>query len=55
MPAISIPGGLDGEGLPIGIQIMGKALDEPTVLRAAYALEDALGAAGRPPLIEEAA
>ena len=39
IPAISIPCGFSGAGLPIGFQIMGKPLDEHTVLRAAYAYE----------------
>ncbi|MBC8079618.1 MAG: Asp-tRNA(Asn)/Glu-tRNA(Gln) amidotransferase subunit GatA [Gorillibacterium sp.] len=38
MPAISIPCG-QADGLPIGLQIIGRALDESTVLRAAYAFE----------------
>lgn len=38
IPAISIPCGQSG-GLPVGLQIIGKALDESTVLRAAYAYE----------------
>ncbi|HDP69326.1 MAG TPA: Asp-tRNA(Asn)/Glu-tRNA(Gln) amidotransferase subunit GatA [Actinobacteria bacterium] len=38
IPAISIPCGLT-DGLPVGLQIMGKALDEITILRAAYAFE----------------
>ncbi|MNL79544.1 Glutamyl-tRNA(Gln) amidotransferase subunit A [compost metagenome] len=38
VPAISIPCGQSG-GLPVGLQIIGKALDESTVLRAAYAFE----------------
>lgn len=38
VPAISLPCGFAG-GLPIGVQIIGKPLDEVTVLRAAYALE----------------
>jgi aspartyl-tRNA(Asn)/glutamyl-tRNA(Gln) amidotransferase subunit A len=51
IPAISIPCGLDGEGLPVGFQLMGKLLDEATVLRAAHALEEALAFTSRPPLI----
>jgi aspartyl-tRNA(Asn)/glutamyl-tRNA(Gln) amidotransferase subunit A len=51
IPAISIPCGLDGEGLPVGFQLMGKLLDEATVLRAAHALEGALGFTDRPPLV----
>ncbi|ANY67667.1 aspartyl/glutamyl-tRNA amidotransferase subunit A [Paenibacillus sp. BIHB 4019] len=38
VPAISIPCG-QAEGLPIGLQIIGKAFDESTVLRAAHAFE----------------
>ncbi|MGH2813290.1 MAG: amidase family protein, partial [Actinomycetota bacterium] len=49
--AISVPCGLAPEdGLPVGLQIMARALDEPTVLRAAYAFEQALGFSERPPL-----
>ena len=39
IPAISIPCGFSQEGLPIGLQIMGKPLDETTILRAARAYE----------------
>ena len=39
IPAISIPSGVDKEGLPIGLQIIGKSFDEETILRAAYAAE----------------
>lgn len=38
IPAISIPCGLS-DGLPVGLQIMGKPLAETTILRAAYAFE----------------
>jgi aspartyl-tRNA(Asn)/glutamyl-tRNA(Gln) amidotransferase subunit A len=55
VPAISVPCGIDDAGLPIGLQLMGRVLDEATVLRAAYALERELGPAGRPPLVGEAA
>ncbi len=39
LPGISVPAGLSTDGLPLGLQIIGKAFDEATVLRAAYALE----------------
>ena len=55
MPAISIPCGLAADGLPVGFQLMGKFLDEATVLRAAFALEQDIGFADRPPLVESAA
>jgi len=38
LPAISIPCGFS-DGLPIGLQLVGAALSEPTLLRAAYAFE----------------
>lgn len=38
IPAISIPCGM-ADGLPVGLQIMGKAFDESTVLRVAHAFE----------------
>jgi len=41
IPGISVPCGFTGEGLPIGLQVLGKALDEETVLRTAYAYEEA--------------
>lgn len=43
VPAISIPCGLNSEGLPIGLQIIAKAFDEKTLLRVAYALEQMIG------------
>jgi aspartyl-tRNA(Asn)/glutamyl-tRNA(Gln) amidotransferase subunit A len=41
VPAISIPAGLSGDGLPLGLQITGRAFDEETVLRVAEVLERA--------------
>jgi aspartyl-tRNA(Asn)/glutamyl-tRNA(Gln) amidotransferase subunit A len=40
MPGISVPCGF-ADGLPVGLQIVGSALQEPTVLRVAYAYEQA--------------
>jgi len=42
IPALSVPCGLS-EGLPVGLQIMGKAFDEETVLRVGHAYEQAGG------------
>jgi len=39
VPAISINCGFDGDKMPIGLQIIGPAFSEPTILKAAYAFE----------------
>jgi Asp-tRNA(Asn)/Glu-tRNA(Gln) amidotransferase A subunit family amidase len=39
LPAISFPGGVSDEGLPVGIQLIGKAFDEASLLRVANAHE----------------
>lgn len=39
MPAISIPAGLNKEGMPIGLQLIGKHFDEATIYNAAYQFE----------------
>ena len=39
LPGISLPCGRSSKGMPIGLQIIGKALDEETILRAAYTYE----------------
>ena len=41
IPAISIPAGLDPQGLPIGVQFFGNDFREDLILRAAYAYEQA--------------
>jgi aspartyl-tRNA(Asn)/glutamyl-tRNA(Gln) amidotransferase subunit A len=48
LPAISLPVGLSGEGLPLGLHLIGRPFDEETVFRAAQALEDAAGFDARP-------
>ena len=40
-PAITVPCGFSGDGLPIGLQLAGRPFDEETVLRAAHAYEQA--------------
>ncbi|MBW8708146.1 MAG: Asp-tRNA(Asn)/Glu-tRNA(Gln) amidotransferase subunit GatA [Alphaproteobacteria bacterium] len=39
LPGISVPAGLSENGLPLGLQVIGKAFDEATMLRAARAVE----------------
>ena len=49
LPGISMPCGLTAGGLPIGLQLVGKPLDEATLIRAAAAYEKAAGPAPHPP------
>ncbi|GIM46379.1 glutamyl-tRNA(Gln) amidotransferase subunit A [Collibacillus ludicampi] len=49
IPAISVPCGLVN-GLPVGLQIIGKAFDEATMLRVAHAYEQAAGFSAQPQL-----
>ena len=39
LPAVSVPAGFTANDLPVGMQIVGKPFDEPTVLRSAYAYQ----------------
>jgi aspartyl-tRNA(Asn)/glutamyl-tRNA(Gln) amidotransferase subunit A len=55
MPAISIPSGLDGKGLPIGLQLTAPVLREDLLLRSAFALEQAVGFDARPGLVSDVA
>ena len=48
LPGISVPAALDGQGLPLGLQVIGKALDEETCFAAGAALERAAGFDARP-------
>ena len=43
VPAMSVPAGLDGNGLPLGLQIITKALDEETMFKVGAAIEDSAG------------
>jgi aspartyl-tRNA(Asn)/glutamyl-tRNA(Gln) amidotransferase subunit A len=49
-PGISVPAGLDGSGLPVGVQVLAPALKEAVMFRAARALEARFGFAARPVL-----
>jgi len=48
LPGISVPAGLTASGLPLGLQLIGKAFDEATLLRAAAAIENAAGFKAKP-------
>jgi aspartyl-tRNA(Asn)/glutamyl-tRNA(Gln) amidotransferase subunit A len=49
-PAISVPAGLDGDGLPVGVQVLAPALGEAVMFRAARALERGFAFSARPSL-----
>ena len=48
LPAMSVPGGLDEQGLPLGLHLIGNELDEQTVLNAGLAIEERAGFTARP-------
>ncbi|HEX8534562.1 MAG TPA: Asp-tRNA(Asn)/Glu-tRNA(Gln) amidotransferase subunit GatA [Allosphingosinicella sp.] len=48
LPAMSVPAGLNDQGLPLGLQIIGKPLDEQGVLNAGLAFEERAGFKARP-------
>jgi len=45
LPGISVPGGSDAEGPPIGVQMIGNCFEENKIIRAAYAFEQSMKAA----------
>ncbi|KUO55826.1 MAG: glutamyl-tRNA amidotransferase [Sphingomonadales bacterium BRH_c42] len=48
LPAMSVPAGLDGSGLPLGLQVIGKPFDEQGVLNAGLAIESRAGFSAKP-------
>ena len=48
LPGISVPAGLDSQGLPLGLQLIGKPWEEGDLLNTAYALEGAAGYVAKP-------
>jgi aspartyl-tRNA(Asn)/glutamyl-tRNA(Gln) amidotransferase subunit A len=48
LPGLAVPAGLNGDGLPLGLQVIGKAFDEATVLRTGRALEVAADFKAKP-------
>jgi aspartyl-tRNA(Asn)/glutamyl-tRNA(Gln) amidotransferase subunit A len=51
LPGISIPCGLTEQNLPVGVQLLGKPLDEVTLLRAGAAIESAVGLGDKRPAL----
>jgi aspartyl-tRNA(Asn)/glutamyl-tRNA(Gln) amidotransferase subunit A len=48
LPALALPAGVDGAGLPLGLQVIGRALDEASVFAVSAALEQAAGFRAKP-------
>ena len=48
LPGLAVPAGLTADGLPLGLQIIGKAFDEATVLRAGRSIEVAANFTAKP-------
>jgi aspartyl-tRNA(Asn)/glutamyl-tRNA(Gln) amidotransferase subunit A len=48
LPGIAVPAGLDAQGLPLGLQLIGRPWEEGDLLNTAYALERAAGFAAKP-------
>ena len=51
IPGLSLPAGLDSQGLPLGLQVLGRPFDEETVFAVAAALERAAGFTATPSLV----
>ncbi|MEK9978690.1 MAG: Asp-tRNA(Asn)/Glu-tRNA(Gln) amidotransferase subunit GatA [Paracoccaceae bacterium] len=49
LPGISVPAGLDKNGLPLGLQLIGRPWEEGDLLNTAYALENAAGFVAKAP------
>jgi aspartyl-tRNA(Asn)/glutamyl-tRNA(Gln) amidotransferase subunit A len=43
LPGLSLPAGLSADGLPLGLQLIGRPFDEETLLKTAHVLESAIG------------
>ena len=48
LPALSVPAGLDAQGLPLGLQLIGRSLDEATLFQLGGALEKAADFRSKP-------
>jgi aspartyl-tRNA(Asn)/glutamyl-tRNA(Gln) amidotransferase subunit A len=53
LPALSVPAGLSADGLPLGLQVIGRAFDEATVLRVGDVIERAAQFTHRPSFVAD--
>ena len=51
VPGMSVPAGLDAQGLPLGLQVIGRPFDEETVFAVAGVIEKAAGFSSRPAVV----
>jgi aspartyl-tRNA(Asn)/glutamyl-tRNA(Gln) amidotransferase subunit A len=43
LPGLAVPGGLSRDGLPLGLQLIGRPFDEETLFSAAHVIEQSAG------------
>ncbi|MCV7284997.1 Asp-tRNA(Asn)/Glu-tRNA(Gln) amidotransferase GatCAB subunit A [Mycolicibacterium wolinskyi] len=56
LPSLSVPAGFNADGLPLGVQILGKPFAEPEILQLGYALEQSTDVVGKiAPVLAEVA
>ncbi len=48
LPGIALPAGVDSQGLPLGLQLIGRPWEEGDLLNTAYALEQSTGFVAKP-------
>ena len=51
LPGLSVPAGLGADGLPLGLQLIGRPFDEETLLRVAGVIESAAAITTLPPFV----
>ena len=49
LPGLAVPGGLSAEGLPLGLQLIGRPFEEETLFALAEVIEQAAGRITAPP------